>query len=150
MKRMNKSRKGEFDIKSYMITFLLITGVLVTLGSTSYNIVDNYEAISDAKKSTEFQETYNQMEEIASEVDDVETAMGETGTGTEDSQTQFYGGALSSVKITWRSFGFVKTMIKDMARYINAPDIWFAIAITGISFSLIAVVLFMIFKSTGK
>lgn len=146
---MIQNKKGGFDIQNFLVTFLLFSGILVTFGTFAYQLGQDYSSISNATISTEFADTYDKIDTISGETKDIQDKLEQSDVGDEASDTQFLGGALQSVKITFTALGTSNEMISNMGTALGIPAIWISIASLILIIMLITVILFMIFKSRG-
>lgn len=145
---MNK--KGSFDIQNYLISILLVIGIMVTFGTSAVNMGDNYETIGGGQVDPAFIDTYNKLDEIEDETDKIQQKVLETDTGTTDADSQFLGDALNSLKLIVPSMTASLSMISSMAVQLGVPLIWQRLAFSILIVMIVTTIIFMVFKSTGK
>jgi len=141
---------GNFNIQNYMITFLLVIGVLITFSGAAVSMNNKYSAVSGTTiDTTNFNRTYDQLDEIQDETEDLEDRLIGGGTGDQDADTTFLGEALSSVKIVFQSFGATKTMVQETIDTFKIPQIWYRIFMLMLVIMIATTIVFMIFKHKG-
>lgn len=146
---MKNNKKAEFDIQKYLITFLLFSGIIVTLGSLAYTMGQDYNTINSVEIDGSFSNTYNKIGVITGEAEDMQSQFEQADVGNENADAQFLGGALKTVKISFQSIGITQGMIQDIAVLVKAPQIWSTIFKAIIVILMVTTILFMIFKSRG-
>ena len=139
-------KKAGFDIQNYLVTFILVIGILVTFGTFAYNLGQDYDTISNATIDTTFQNTYDKLDVISGETEDIQNKLVQSDVGTEDSDSQFYGGALQTVKIAIQSLFTSNEMITNMGEALGVPAMWITIPALIIMILLFTTLVFMIFK----
>ena len=141
-----KTKKGEFDIQSFLITFVLFIGIMVTLGLFSADVNDKYQSLSNNTIDPSFTATYNKLSSLQSKTEEIEQKVVETQTGTADSSTEFLGDAIASLKMIVPALLTTNVMIDDMARSVGVPPIWLDVLGLVMIIMLITVIIFMIFR----
>jgi len=145
----NMKTRAAFDIQNYLVTVLLFMGIMVTFGTVAYNMGQNYETIGGSEISSEFKDTYNNLNIIESETAELQDKLVETQTGTDDADSQFLGDALNSLKLIIPSLTASTTMIREMSTSIGIPVLWQRIFTLILIIMILTVILYMIFKSRG-
>lgn len=143
-------RKGSFNYQSYLITILLVTGILVTLGMFAYKTSDNYSTVSTVQINDSFANTHNKISTLSQQTEQLQDKFEETDTGGEDSQSQFFGNALGVLKLASGTFSYVTSLIGDLGSYLFVPTIWKQIAVMSLIIGLTTLFLFMVFKTKGE
>ena len=143
-----KKRAG-FDIQNYIITLLLVMGILVTFGTVAYDMGQTYEPAGGAVVNESFRSTYNHLQEIKETTDELQEKIEQADTGDASADTQFFGDVLNSVKIIIPTMGVGLAMVTDFTRALNIPAIWGTIAMTALVVMIITVIIFMLLKSRG-
>lgn len=144
---MNK--RAAFDIQNYLVTFLIFVGIMITFGTVAFEMGTSYQTIGGSEVSEEFSKTYDQLDIIQAETEELEDKLVETTTGTEDADSQFLGDALNSLKLIVPSLTASTSMIGSMATTIGIPVIWQTIFTLVLIIMILTVILYMIFKSRG-
>ena len=144
MAKMN--RKAGFDIQNYMIAFLVVCGILVTFGTMSVKMGNDYAPLHTTPINSSFSQTYNKLDSIVAVAEDQKNKINTADVGTEESTTQIFAGSLSAIKILIPSLSIFSTMINDAAVMIGIPAIWVTIAITSLFVLFTCAIIFMIFR----
>ena len=143
---MKLHKKAEFDLQSFLITFLIFVGVLVTLGTVANEVIGNYNPITGDTGDPEFIATYDKLDSIEAQTDELKNKVVDTDTGTADASTDFLGDAVSSLKLVGTSLSSTTIMIDGFARTIGIEPYWFRILSMVLIIMLFTVILFMIFR----
>ena len=77
---------ANFDIQNYMITFLLVVGVMVTFGTVAYNLGQDYDSMGGATVDGDFKETYNKLDMLEDRTDEMREKIEEVETEEADSR----------------------------------------------------------------
>jgi len=144
-----KKKAAAFDIQNYIITILLVIGVLVTFGTLSYDLGQTYEPAGGAVVNESFKATYDHISEIKETTDELQEKIEQADTGDASADTQFFGDVLNSVKIIIPTMGVGLAMVTDFTVALHIPAIWQTIAMTGLVVMIITVIIFMLLKSRG-
>lgn len=146
---MNMKNKAEFNIQTFLVGFLIFIGVAVTFGSMAQDMSDKYDYLGGGTVTGDFVARYDQVDEVETVTSNIESKVLSADSGTEDSQTEFLGDVLGSVKLLFPLFGDVLTLVYSAADDIGVPPIWTTITIAVIIIMLITTLIFMVFKSKG-
>jgi len=144
-----KGKRAGFDIQNYIVTILLVMGILVTLGVTATHLGSKYQVIDGKTVSNEFENTYNKLSTIEDTTQSLENKLVNTTTGTSDADSQFLGDALNSLKIIIPTMSVTGEMIGDMTKTLQIPVLWQRIFTTVLVVMILTVIMYMIFKSRG-
>lgn len=146
---MQTNKKASFDIQNYLITFVVLAGLLVTFGSFATEMGNKYNPLTGDTVSSEFQSTYDNLDEVVDTTKDIEDKLMSSDLGKEDSASEFVGGGLHALKLVKTISSTVKSMIINMAVSLGVPSIWVTIGILVIIILIITTFIFMIFKTRG-
>lgn len=140
-------KRAEISTQNYIITFLLVIGVLVTFGATANGLSLRYaNAGVTAIDNTEFDSKYNKITTISTEAEDMEDSIRGGDLGTADSSTTFYGDLFSSIKIVLKSFSAASDMVTSFSSDLGVPAIWTSIIIIGIVITITFGVIKLVFR----
>ena len=145
---MNK-KGAAFDIQNYIITILLVIGVLVTFGTVAYDLGQTYNPLGGGVVNESFKATYDHIAEIKETTDELQEKIEQADTGDAGADAQFFGDVLNSVKIIIPTMGVGLAMVTDFTVALHIPAIWQTIAMTGLVVMIITVIIFMLLKSRG-
>ena len=148
IRQMGK-RRGSFDIQNYLITFLIVIGVLITFGNLAVDLSETYETQGGGQVSKDFADTYDNLEAVNEKVEDIEGKIKAADVGDEDAEAQFLGDVVNSLKILIPSLTIGTTMGQDMMEALGIGYPWTVILKMSLIIMIITTILFMIFKSRG-
>lgn len=143
---MKLNKKAEFDLQSFLVTFVFFIGIMVTFGLAAVNVGNTYQPLTNNTVDSTFAGTYNKLSSLESKTQEIQAKVENTQTGTQDSQSEFLGDALNSLKLIVPALQSTNSMINDMAKAIGLPVIWFRVLSLVVIIMLITVILFMIFR----
>ena len=142
---MKMNKKGGFDIQNYLITFLVVSGILITFGSFSYQMTKDYAPLGVISTENDtFSDTYDKLDVITSRTETIQTKLEQSSLGDASAQTQFFGDVMASIKLVIPSITIAQTMLYDMAKTIGIPVIWLSIMSTSLIILIITTFIFMI------
>ena len=144
---MNK--RAEFSIQTYLIGVLLFMAIVVSLGGVAYTMTSTYSSMSGVSMDSSFTNTYDKLDTITGHVSDVQSEFEQADTGDQDASSQFYGGALGTLKTIIPSLSLTQTILEDISDSIGIDPFWIAIIGTIISIMLFTTFLYMIFGNRG-
>lgn len=138
-------KKGEFTLSSYLITFLIVCGILVTFGTMAVKMGNDYAPLRTTAVNSSFSSTYNKLDTIVSISEEQTSKIKQTDIGTANDANTLYSNALATSKMILPSISIFNSMINDAATMIGVPPIWITIAGT-IMFILISfAIIYLIF-----
>jgi hypothetical protein len=139
-------KKAEFDLQSFLITFIFFIGIMVSLGMFASNMITDYRPLKNSTMDSSFDSTYNKLNTIEDRTKTIQEGIVSTDSGTKDASAEFFGDALNSMKLLVPALQVTGTMTDSMASSLGMPDIWFRILSLAVVIMLITVLLFMIFR----
>lgn len=143
-----KAKKGEFNIRSYLIVLVLAMGIIVSLSSAYMSSASKYG--KSQITTQEFMGTYNLISNITAVTGDLDSEMGKLEAGDRDSTTTFYGRVISMVKLVWGSAKLPIVMINGVITHFwFIPPIWGTVAGAIILILLMTGAVFLIMGNKG-
>ena len=139
-------KKAAFNIQTFLIGFLVVSGIFVTFGSLAYQMGQDYSTISPSTINGSFSNTYNKIDTIVATTGDIQTKLEQSDVGDSDAATQSYGGVLGATKLVGSVLTISSSMINDMATTLHVPKIWIVIATAVIIIALVTTFIFMLFR----
>jgi len=149
MREIKMKKKAEFNIQTFIITVLIFMGVVVTFGTMAYTMSDKYDTLGGADISSDFANTYNRIDDITEDTENIRAKVLDTQTGTMEAGSEFLGDALNSIKLVGQSVTTSTAMIQDIAVALGVDSMWVQIATTILIVMVITTIIFMVFRSRG-
>lgn len=143
---MMNNKKAAFDLQTFVVTFVLFMGIMVTFGTIAVSMSNSYMPMTGDTVDDSFTNTYNKLDDIETSTQELKEKVVDTDTGTSDSSAEFLGDALNSLKLIGKSLSSVVVMFEDVATTIGMPSIWFRVLSAVVIIMLFTVVIFMIFR----
>lgn len=139
-------KKAAFNIQAYIVAFLIVSGIIITMGTFAVKLGQNYQGITNNGMVDQFTSTYNKLNSTIQTTQQMQAQLSQSDIGTTDASTQFYGGFIGAIKLIGSSLTLIPSMLQDAATYLHIPALWVTIFIAVIIVLLVTSLLFMILR----
>lgn len=140
------NRKAGFDMRTYLVAFLIVCGIMITYGTLATLMASDYASLQTTPVVNQFENTQEKLDQIVVLTKDEKDQLDISDVGTQDSDTQVYSSTLKATKIIIPSVSIFNALIQDAANIIGVPQVWITIAGSVLFVSILTAIIFMIFK----
>jgi hypothetical protein len=141
------TKKAEFSGRGFIITLVLVIGVMMTFGTAAVNLTRNYASMSGVTiDDSKYNQSYYHLTAVEQQSKEIDEQIQGANLGSEDSQTTFYGDIMSALKMVTSTYGAAQGMIFGFASDLKISPIWQAVFMTIFVVMIAFAVIYTIFN----